>query len=152
MSIPDSKPKLEWSERWIHITNWIIFQNDICLPFVFVTFWCPFLVFIFVLFLPSTTGTESERSFSGRDSHRRLLRQSATAVPGGSAIKPMKIAAINGKPKVSRYLSKECKFSFIFIFLHAIFSMCAFFHACLVACFRFFVLYWYLPWGTPNPS
>jgi len=50
------------------------------------------------------SGTESERSFTGRESQRRLLRQ-----PIGHAVsaKPIKIAAINGKPKVQRYLSRE---------------------------------------------
>ena len=62
------------------------------------------------------SGTESERSFSGRDSHRPLLRQSV--VPG----KPvMKIAAINGKPGANhRYLgmSRECEF-YLFISFYA---------------------------------
>ena len=64
----------------------------------------PFLV------LFCTPGTESERSYSGRESQRRLLRQSLT----GSG-HPMKIAAIGNKHKVSRYLSKECEY-FYFIF------------------------------------
>jgi hypothetical protein len=94
------------------------------------------LFFYFVPFLPWNAGTESERSFSGRDSHRRLLRQSAAAaaIPGGSAIKPMKIAAINGKPKVSRYLSKECKFLFYFFFRY---HCCSVF-LCLSGCMLWF--------------
>jgi len=48
------------------------------------------------------SGTESERSYSGRDSQRRLLRQSLAG-----SVMPMKIAAIGNKPKISRYLSKD---------------------------------------------
>ena len=79
-----------------------------------------FFVLILVIFLPGLVlfvlGTESERSCafsSGRDSQRKLLRQS---VAGSSSGKPMKIAAINGKPRVNnQYLgmSRECEFSFI---------------------------------------
>ena len=72
-----------------------------------------------VLFVFS--GTESERSCSytassARESQRKLLRQSVT----GSLAKPMKIAAINGKPKVNhRYLgmSRECEFYLILFIL-----------------------------------
>jgi hypothetical protein len=67
---------------------------------------------------PSTIGTESERSFAARDSQRRLLRQS---VAGGQPVKPMKIAAINGKPKVSRYLSKECKLVIFILYISFIY-------------------------------
>lgn len=45
------------------------------------------------------SGTESERSYTGRESQRQLLRQSLTG--NGN---PMKIASINGKPKGHRYL------------------------------------------------
>ena len=56
-------------------------------------------------------------SYTGRDSQRKLLRHSGAVavVPGNN--KPMKIAAINGKPKVNqRYLglSRECEFYFYF--------------------------------------
>ena len=63
------------------------------------------LVFLsLVQFCYSIAGTESEQSYAGRDSQRRLLRQSLTGNH-----RPLKIAAINGKHKGHRYLSKECK-------------------------------------------
>ena len=55
-------------------------------------------------------GTESERSYTGRDSQRRLLRQT---VAGNG--KPIKIAGIGKQHKVSRYLSRECEFFILFI-------------------------------------
>jgi hypothetical protein len=60
-----------------------------------------------VQFCYPVAGTESELSFGGRESQRRLLRQ---ARPG----QPLKIAAINGKHKGHRYLSKECKWTVCF--------------------------------------
>jgi hypothetical protein len=101
----------------------IFFLFRIFVTIIRFCFVCIVILFFLVLFLHThPAGTDSERSFSGRESHRRLLRQSV-AGGGGSItnggigynpVKPMKIAAINGKPKVTRYLSKECKFLFYF--------------------------------------
>ena len=110
------------------------------------------LFFIFPPFLPHPAGTDSERSFSGRDSHRRLLRQSVAGGSGGGGsvcgvsyphVKPMKIAAINGKPKVTRYLSKECKFYFLFIyFVDIVFCIvCKSFCVCFVWLHDIIILY-----------
>ena len=83
--------------------------------FIFILHFDSFVFLALVLFVFS--GTESERSCSystsasARESQRKLLRQSVT----GNSAKPMKIAAINGKPKVNhRYLgmSRECEFLF----------------------------------------
>ena len=68
--------------------------------------WFPLLLFFsLVQFCYSFAGTDSEVSYAGRESQRRLLRQSLT----GNSNRPLKIAAINGKHKSHRYLSKECK-------------------------------------------
>jgi len=47
------------------------------------------------------SGTDSERSYSGRDSQRHLLRQSVLSHGNSNQVK---IASINGKPKGHRYL------------------------------------------------
>ena len=69
----------------------------------------PFVAFSFSLvqFCETFAGTDSELSevYAGRESQRRLLRQSIA----GNSNRPLKIAAINGKHKSHRYLSKECK-------------------------------------------
>jgi hypothetical protein len=105
-----------------------------------------FFCFLFFFSFHFPTGTDSERSFSGRESHRRLLRQSVgggggSIINGGinyQPVKPMKIAAINGKPKVTRYLSKECKFLFflvpVFCHMHVLFLW-----VCCFACNAFFL-------------
>ena len=62
-------------------------------------------------------GTESEISFSGSglNKSRRHGRESMSITSASTKLlppnsKPVRIAAINGKPRVQRYLSRECKF------------------------------------------
>lgn len=84
---------------------------------------------VFILFFLLTLnppGTESEVSFSllGPGKRRQSQIPSPLNISSGSSrllIGPIgpaiKIAAINGKPRVQRYLSKECEFYFVIIIL-----------------------------------
>ena len=91
----------------------------ICFSFAFYTSPIIFFSFFFIL---SNTGTESEVSFSllngsrNHDNRHSGLDNSTTTTstrilmsPG---TKPVKIAAISGKPRVQRYLSRECEWFF----------------------------------------
>jgi hypothetical protein len=99
----------------------------ICLifsPYVF------FFAFFFRFF--TNTGTDSEVSFSllsGHHGHRGQQLQSSTVSASSRqtglnsarqliispGCKPVKIAAISGKPRVQRYLSRECECFFMFV-------------------------------------
>ena len=96
----------------------------------------------FFLFILSNTGTESEVSFSLLNGSRNHNRHSgldnsttttSTRILMSPGSKPVKIAAISGKPRVQRYLSRECEWffnkppthahkKFIFIFFCSIFN------------------------------
>ena len=84
--------------------------------------------FLFYYFFQNNTGTESEVSFSllsgqhGQVGHRGQHGPSSTASSSvnrngnlnsrlviSPGTKPVKIAAISGKPRVQRYLSRECE-------------------------------------------
>ena len=65
-------------------------------------------------------GTESEISFSlmsGVGKNNRRGRESMSITSASAKLlpnpKPVRIAAINGKPRVQRYLSRECKFFYL---------------------------------------
>ena len=75
--------------------------------FIYLFYYFILGLFYLVFFL-FPTGTESERSFTGRESQRRLLRSGAGAVNSNG--KPVKIAGIGKQHKVSRYLSRECEY------------------------------------------
>ena len=83
-----------------------------------------------LLALTIHVGTESEISFSlmsGVGKNNRRGRESMSITSASAKLlpnpKPVRIAAINGKPRVQRYLSRECKFLFLFTsyFWHFIF-------------------------------
>ena len=75
-----------------------------------------------LLALTIHVGTESEISFSlmsGVGKNNRRGRESMSITSASAKLlpnpKPVRIAAINGKPRVQRYLSRECKFLFYYI-------------------------------------
>ena len=88
----------------------------ICFAFAFYTSPIIFFSFFFIL---SNTGTESEVSFSllnGSRNHNNRhsgldnsTTTTSTRILMSPGTKPVKIAAISGKPRVQRYLSRECE-------------------------------------------
>ena len=91
----------------------------------------PYVFFRFFRFF-TNTGTDSEVSFSllsGHHGHRGQQLQSSTVSASNRqtglnsarqliispGCKPVKIAAISGKPRVQRYLSRECECFFMFV-------------------------------------
>ena len=88
---------------------------------------------IFLYFIHTSTGTESEISFSllngGRGGTNRCngldTSTASTRILMSPGSKAVKIAAISGKPRVQRYLSRECEFAFIFTHMiqHTIFTI-----------------------------
>ena len=80
------------------------------------------LHYFFLYFIHTSTGTESEISFSllngGRGGTNRCngldTSTASTRILMSPGSKAVKIAAISGKPRVQRYLSRECEFAFIF--------------------------------------
>ena len=86
--------------------------------FCFCFLYLPHHFFSF-LFILSNTGTESEVSFSllnGSRNHNNRhsgldnsTTTTSTRILMSPGTKPVKIAAISGKPRVQRYLSRECE-------------------------------------------
>ena len=85
-----------------------------------------YVFFVFLFIFSQHTGTDSEVSFSLLSGHHGLRgQQQSNTVPASNrnglnqglnsrlvispGSKPVKIAAISGKPRVQRYLSRECE-------------------------------------------
>ena len=76
--------------------------------------------YVSVAYVDFALGTESEISFSVAGSSKIRRGRESMSINSASAKllpnpKPVRIAAINGKPRVQRYLSRECKLWFDFI-------------------------------------
>ena len=117
-----------WLYILFHFLNFAFFWNNthihsIHVPnlFCFCFLYLPHHFFSF-FFILSNTGTESEVSFSllnGSRNHNNRhsgldnsTTTTSTRILMSPGTKPVKIAAISGKPRVQRYLSRECEWSF----------------------------------------
>ena len=110
----------------LHLNKWFVkMTKDINLFITYrLTHFLSFLwvCIIFFYFIHTSTGTESEISFSllngGRGGTNRCngldTSTASTRILMSPGSKAVKIAAISGKPRVQRYLSRECEFAFIF--------------------------------------
>ena len=119
-----------WILHFFEITHtYTQYMFLICFAFAFYTSPIIFFSFFFIL---SNTGTESEVSFSllnGSRNHNNRhsgldnsTTTTSTRILMSPGTKPVKIAAISGKPRVQRYLSRECEWFFLCLlqlpFLH----------------------------------
>ena len=124
-------------KKYLHLNKWFVkMTKDINL---FITYRLTHILsflwvcIIFLYFIHTSTGTESEISFSllngGRGGTNRCngldTSTASTRILMSPGSKAVKIAAISGKPRVQRYLSRECEFAFIFThkIQHTIFTI-----------------------------
>ena len=144
-----------WFALKIVFRNRDLFPNQFCLIFlsVEICFSLPTLFHFVSLFLfcRPVAGTESEVSFSllggQKRRHSRVPSPHNTSTASSRLLsvsgKPIKIAAINGKPRVHRYLSKECEFAlswFVQNLLIFLLQFCLIKHDVLIIMISLFLL------------